>query len=366
MAQRLPFSPDFIQRPGEYLEEVLEARVIKKVDFAARCGRPTKTISEIIAGKTAITPETSLQFERVLGIKAALWLAYESNYRLSLARRNEQRQFNDEKTWALKFPIKEIRKRGVIADECGSSIVEQLLSFFGVGGKDACEEVFLSAIGQAAFRESETFKSHPEATAVWLRIGEIEAQKVNCEPFDEKKFRETLPRIREFSRMKFEEFWPQLVALCASCGVAVVLVSEFEHTHLSGAARWLAKDKALIQLSNRYNRDDQFWFSFFHEAGHILLHGKKSLFIDDDDNVVSDEEAEANTFAGAMLIPRKMLSEFFQQHPKGSGARFTEDNLRKFADYCGISPGVVLGQFQKRKYIPYSSTLNKRLKVAVC
>lgn len=363
MAQKLPFSPDYVQRPGEYLEDVLEGRGIKKVDLAARCGRPTKTISEIIAGKAAITPETALQFERVLGIKAALWLAYESNYRLALARSNELRQFDGEKSWATRFPIREMRKRGIIPDD-GESLVERLLNFFGVGSKDACEGVFMSAISQTSFRESETFKSHPEATAVWLRIGEIEAEKINCATFDERKFRDALPEIRKLSRMTFEEFWPQLVDICASCGVAVVLVGEFEHTHLSGAARWLTKDKALIQLSNRYNKDDQFWFSFFHEAGHILLHGKKSLFIDDD-SVSSEEEAEANLFAETTLIPKRMLSEFFKQHPKGSGLRFTEENLRSFADVCGISPGIVLGQFQKRKYIPYSSALNKRLKVSI-
>ncbi len=69
------FAPDYAQHPGAYLEEILDQRGIRKTDFAIRCGRPAKTISEIIAGKTTILPDTALQFERVLGdVKASIWL----------------------------------------------------------------------------------------------------------------------------------------------------------------------------------------------------------------------------------------------------------------------------------------------------
>ncbi len=48
----------------------------------------------------------------------------------------------------------------------------------------------------------------------------------------------------------------------------------------SGAAYWLG-DKAVIQLSIRFRTNDHLCFSFFHELGHILLHGKKETFLDD-------------------------------------------------------------------------------------
>ncbi len=72
-----------------------------------------------------------------------------------------------------------------------------------------------------------------------------------------------------------------MTAGCAAVGVAVVLVPELPGTRVSGATRWLTPGKALIQLSLRYKSDDQLWFTFFHEAAHVLLHGKRDLFIED-------------------------------------------------------------------------------------
>ena len=67
------YEPDYTTSPGEVLEEYLLARGMTKAELAARCGRPKKTISEIIHVKAAITAETSLQLGRVLGVPASLW-----------------------------------------------------------------------------------------------------------------------------------------------------------------------------------------------------------------------------------------------------------------------------------------------------
>ncbi len=58
----------------------------------------------------------------------------------------------------------------------------------------------------------------------------------------------------------------------------------------------------MIALSDRYKKDDFFWFTFFHEAAHLLLHSKKETFVDDgtDNDLLEDE---ANRFAADFLIP---------------------------------------------------------------
>ncbi len=102
--------------------------------------------------------------------------------------------------------------------------------------------------------------------------------------------------------------------LCAGAGVALVLVSELPKTHVSGVTRWMTKDKALIMLSLRYKTDDHFWFSFFHEAGHILLGGKKLTFLDEINNSWEDpEEKQANDFASNILIPKEKYKTFIEE-----------------------------------------------------
>ena len=180
--------------------------------------------------------------------------------------------------------------------------------------------------------------------AAWLRIGELQAAGVRCETFDKSAFRSALKEIRGLTRLTDLDVWlPRLVELCADTGVVVLLVPEIEKSRLSGAARWLTPDKALIQLSLRGRWAEAFWFTFFHEAAHILLHSKKRTFIDDGQS--SDElEDEADRFALDQLIPAEHL-------PKMATVR-TATEVYAFAKAIGVGSGIVAGRLHKENMIP--------------
>ena len=72
--------------PGEILAEELEARGMNQRGLATRLGRPLQVVNEIINAKKAITPDTALELEMVLGIDAQYWANLESCYRITLAR----------------------------------------------------------------------------------------------------------------------------------------------------------------------------------------------------------------------------------------------------------------------------------------
>jgi HTH-type transcriptional regulator / antitoxin HigA len=143
-------------------------------------------------------------------------------------------------------------------------------------------------------------------------------------------------------------FVPALRALCASAGVAVVLVPGLPKTGLSGATRWLNPDKALIQLSLRYKSNDHLWFTFFHEAGHILLHGKKELFLEGRNGMDEKKEHEANVFARDRLIPPREFTDFVRQ------ADFSQEAITRLAESIGIAPGIVVGRLQHEDWLPHS------------
>lgn len=77
--------------PGETLAEELEARGMTQKELATQMKRPPQVVNEIVRAKKAITPETALDLERVLGVSAHFWLGLEADYQLTLAR-NRQRQ----------------------------------------------------------------------------------------------------------------------------------------------------------------------------------------------------------------------------------------------------------------------------------
>lgn len=171
--------------------------------------------------------------------------------------------------------------------------------------------------------------------------------------------------IRKLTREPIETFVIRAKEFCAQTGVVVLFIQELPMCPVSGAARWLSPEKALIQLNIRYKRDDHLFFSFFHEAGHILRHGKRELFIDtfSDENGydnLDEQEEDANRFARDVLIPPEAYRKFC------AADRFTHVSVTDFAKQLGIAPGIAVGRLQHDKIIPYThlNRLCRRLKWA--
>ena len=351
------FSPDYAVPPGWVLEERLKAEGISHAAFARRCGRSPKLISEIIAGKAPLEPITALQFEKVLGVDASIWLGIESDYRLHRARRAEAENAAAAAEWVEAFPVRDLVKRGCFQrPESEIDAVSKLLAFFRVGSVDAWTARY--SVANVAYRHSPSFKSDEAALATWLRLGEIEAERQDCAEYSESRFKQAARAIRVLTREPLEEALRRTARLCNKAGVALVLVPPLPKTALSGAAWWSSPGKAVIQLTARHKTDDHLWFSFFHEAAHILLHSKRSVFLDGNDKGDSGMEAEANAWASNVLVPKRQWEQFVATSP------LSERAVRAFADEQGIAPGIVVGMLQHRRLLPWSHLNGLKVKLA--
>ncbi len=346
------YQPNYAVPPGDTLRETLDFLGMSQAELAERTGRPKKTINEIISGKAAITAETALQFERVLGIPASFWSNLERNYQETLARLEDERRLGSKKEWLKKFPVATLMKLGWLPkEESPVRKLKALLNFFGVAGVEEWMAFWEST--QPSYRASFAFQRNPYAVAAWLRQGEIEAQKYECKSYSTTSFRASLNEIRALTLESPDVFEPKMKTLCSRAGVAVVFIPELPGTHVYGATRWLNSTKALMQLSLRGKSDDHLWFTFFHEAGHILLHGKRDVFIEAKDRrsgkaTIMEKEAEADQFAQDSLIPSNEY-EVFKQN-----GRFSLLAIKKFAIKLGVAPGIVVGRLQHDELIPYS------------
>jgi HTH-type transcriptional regulator / antitoxin HigA len=332
------YAPDYLVAPGEVLEDYLEALRMTQAELADRTGLAKKTINEIIKGKSPLTPDTALKLERTLGRPAHFWSNLERQYQEDRSRLSEKDRLQSYLSWLDKVPVKTMTRLGWIPQHTDEiSQLEEVLRFFGVASPEQWKTVWEEY--QVAYRQTRRFETCAESVSAWLRQGEIEARKMSCAPFDRKRFQAALEGIRSLTREEPRIFQPHIVKLCASAGVSVVFTPELPKTGVCGATRWLS-DKALIQLSLRYKSNDQLWFTFFHEAGHIIKHGRKDIFIESA-NPDGEKEEEADAFARDKLIPPAAFRAFLKGWNRRS---FFE--IQHFADQVGIAPGIVVGRLQ--------------------
>ena len=158
--------------------------------------------------------------------------------------------------------------------------------------------------------------------------------------YDPDAFKRALERVRSLTRELPNDFTSVVIRECNEAGVCVVFVPELPGARVWGATRWLTPSRALIQLSLRYKTDDHLWFTFFHEAGHILLHGRRNVFLEGEQHDQNEKESEADAFAQEWLIPRAKYQVFRRLGAVSCAA------VGRFAFELGIAPGIVVGRLQ--------------------
>lgn len=358
MTDQRAFRPDRASPPGDTIAELLEERGWTQVELAERTGYTRKHINELLAGKKSLTPDAASRLERVLGSTAEFWLNREAHYQAAVARLNGRAALAEEQGWLRELPTKDMISYGWLrkgADEVDQ--VRECLSYFSVNSVADWRTVYGGRVA-ASFRASSRFSRRPGAVAAWLRAAEIAAQTVETEPFDPHVFMAALGKARGLTMAPDPaNFIETLRSLCAKSGVAVVLVPAPRGCPIRGACQWITSDRALIALSLRHKTNDDFWFTFFHEAGHVLLHGRKARHVDLAEPTALDDasEREADRFAADHLVPPSDAATL-------SSLRFDERTVRAFAARVGIAPGIVVGRLQKEKLLPLNR-LNK-LKVS--
>ncbi len=340
MKASVTFEPDWVSAPGETIRHIMRERRITEQQLVEKLGGSRSRVTGLMEGREVITANLARNLESAVGGSASFWLAREKRYRDGLKFLGRTAGEKSTMQWLEALPLKDMARLGWIPGTGhGEETAVACFRFFGVQDVNSWKESYKDILKSAVFRTSAAYESKPGAVAAWLRRGEYESGAIDCQSWDLKKFCAALDDARALTREPDPKvFLPKLRALFASCGVAVVTLRGPAGCRASGAARFIASEKALVLLSFRYLSDDQFWFSVFHEAGHLVLHRDK-VMLDAPGMPSSKEEREANEFAAETLIPPSHKVQMLALPVDGRA-------VMRFARRVGVAPGVVVGQMQ--------------------
>lgn len=342
------FSPDWVSPPGDTIAAILNERGVTRDEFGKWVQLSHAEVDHLIAGTTVITASLATLLAEVLGSTPSFWKKREARYRQGLQGLEREGSSPGSLEWLGNLPAREMADLGWIRPtNSKATSVAACLQFFGVPDVPNWRNAYKDTLDAIAFRSSKAFASRPGAVVAWLRQGEIIASDVKCDPWDPKRFRHELECIRVLTREEDPaDFLPELARRCATCGVALVVLRAPKGCKASGAVRFLPGDKPMLMLSGRHLSDDHFWFTFYHEAGHLILHAQRLIIeVSNGDDALSDqEEGEADTFAGDLLVPPEHQPEMLR-------LKANKIDVIRFARRIGVSRGVVVGQLQHRGII---------------
>ncbi|CDZ25763.1 Plasmid maintenance system antidote protein, XRE family [Neorhizobium galegae bv. officinalis] len=333
---------NWFSKPGDSIRAIMQRREIGANDLAQCFRDGIETVRTLLDGSRRIDEETANTLSEALGASPKFWLKRQENFEAAVHRAVIQVQESGLEDVLLRLPAPGRKAGGRLSSEKRAEEIRKRLVFYNVPNAESWTARYGRFVGETDYRTSKSFAAKEDATLLWLRRGELEADMVQTRVWNTGNLLDRLEAIRKLSMIRHPEaFLPKLRTLCAEAGVALVIVKAPEGCRASGAIRMVDPDKAMLLLSFRYKRDDQFWFTVFHEIGHLVLH-KADTFVDDD-AVPSDadREQEANEFAAECIIPPLRESEFQRVPPK-------RDDILRFSVSIGIGAGLTVGQMQHR------------------
>ena len=151
-----------------------------------------------------------------------------------------------------------------------------------------------------------------------------------------------MPDIRKMTLKKPKDFCFELKSLLAENGVALVFLSHLKGSFLQGAT-FIDGNKIVVGLTARGKDADKFWFSLFHELGHIILGhvGKNG-------GTTEQDEQDADVWSRDELIPLEAFKMFKEKQ------NFSVASVKRFAKENRIAPGIVVGRLQNEGCIEYN------------
>ena len=326
--------------PGATIKEQLRDRGLSQKEFAVRMGMSEKHISKLINGEVQLTSDVAVRLEMVLGVPAKFWNKLEATYREKLVKAKVENDMDTDKELAKKLPYREMSKNGWVPETRDTTEkVICLRKYFEVVNLGIIKDMQLSKI--ACRRLAETEKSNL-ALLAWAQKAKLEARTIETSLVNLETLKKSLPEIRSMTTMNPSDFCPKLIELLSSCGIALVFLPHIGGSFLHGATFYDGK-KIVVGLTVRGKDADKFWFSLFHELGHILLG-----HINQPNGTTEEDEAAADSFAKETLIPTEEFNAFTDQND------FSKAAICAFAQEKHILCGIVVGRLQKEGFINYS------------
>jgi len=342
------FNPDWVSAPGDSISLLMKRKDITVDKLSSLTGYSINKITTILSGEGYVTKSFAECISKELGGTSEFWLKRERQY-----RENKKSLVSDFKEWVSRFPYSDLAKFGWLAKT--NDVLHRyhnLLEYYLSDSIEDWERKYGNLLSETTYRVSNSFDSDSFSVLSWLHKATLELEILDLENWNEKLLKNSLGEIRSLTRIKDpEDFIPKLITILNKAGVSMSIIPSPKGCSLNGATFKSDSGNPVIILSSRYLSDDTFWFTLFHEIGHVLLHQDKSLILEGG-KVEEEIENEADDFSQKTLIPCEYLDEL---------STLTVHEWKKiprFAKKIGVSSGIILGQLQHQGIIPRSH-LNK-------
>lgn len=344
MSNYIEYNDSIAFHPGYYIKEIIEEYGLTQEDFAKRLDTTPKNLSLLIRGEQSLSIDIALKLSRMIGTSVGYWLNLQNSYDALIAEFKSAEELEKERKVFQYFDYKYFREHYGLPDlpRKTDEQIKQVREFLNV----STLTVFTKRDMAVSFRSStgEISEGNRVKANVMVQIATNKALNINAPKFNKKKFEEAVQYALTLTK-NHDTFYPLIRKAFFEAGVILVILPNLSGSKINGATKKIGENIMLMVNDRRLNADS-FWFTLFHEIGHIM----KGDFGISFEKEVGEQESAANKFAADSLIPAEKFADFQSRN------KFEIEDIIEFANDINRDPGIVLGRLQNEKIISYSDS----------
>ncbi len=334
MSNYIEFKDKIAFHPGYYINELVDDSGLSQQDFAKRLDTTPKNLSKLINGQQRLTPEMAAKLSKMLGTSIDYWLNLQNAYDSVLLEIDSTRNLEEEKAILKDIGYSYFRDNFGLPDlpRRLSEQVTAVRSFLGVASLTVLTKSDLSISFRSSMDnvDKRTVAKANAMTQIAINL----ARKVDAPPFDKSKFELAVNGALK-QTTNHGGFYPLIYQSFLDSGVVLVVLPNLSGSKTNGATKKIGS-KIMLMVNDRRLYADSFWFTLFHEAGHIL-NDDLGISFDQDSG---EREERADRFAADVLIDPVKYSNFVDH------GVFSLAAVISFAKEINRDPGIVLGRLQ--------------------
>lgn len=342
--------------PGYYISEIIDDLGITQEEFAVRLGTTAKTISKLVNGEANISKDLALKLSNMLNTSPEVWLNLQKKYDLMLIEKSQKEEMEEEIKLVQEVDYSYFVKLAVLpAVRSAAEKVSNLCSYLSISRLSILTETDYNLKFRNGIKNPK--QKNILSANIWVETATKFGRSYETKPFNERSLRKAVKQLAEMTTSSIDHVIDKIKNMLADCGVVLVMLPYLKNSGLHGVVKWLSKEKALVAISDRRKYSDTFWFTLFHEIGHVLQKRVKDVSYTWESDFMDESEREADLFAQETLIPAERYQDFIEK------GLFNSSAIIAFASLIKRDPGIIVGRLQNDNLILHSQNNTLRSEI---
>lgn len=344
MSNYVEYKDEIAFHPGYYIKEIIENSQLTQEDFAKRLGTTPKNLSLLVRGEQSLSIDIAMKLSRMLGTSIEYWLNIQQTFDVLIAKFKSDEELEKEqkifKSLKYNYFIENF-KLPKLPRQINKQI-EQVRKLLNISTLSVLAKPDLAVKFRSA---NSTISSDNIIRAnTMVQLAFHEASKINAPAFNKKRFEKSVQYALTLTK-RHKDFFPLLKEEFLKAGVILIVLPNIAGSKINGATKKIGHS-IMLMVNDRNLLSDIFWFTLFHEIGHIMNDDYGISFA----NETGELEKAANKYASDHLIPPMQYQKFLDQND------FSAESIQKFALEIDRDPSIIVGRLQNDKLVPYGAT----------